>query len=741
MFRLLPVLIEYGVLELDRPFTYALNGDEECHKGYRVLVVFNRRPSIGFVLEEPQAVEGTLEEYNAEQKTRILPVESVLDKEPILNEELLELSKEASAYYLCPRIEMLKAMLPPSLRPNSVSLSKPKQVFKDYYVLRDADLSSFELDAHEKKLIEKFRQSGGRLKKSEITSKISLEKLLFKKIAVPEKDEVYRRPDVEASFQGVEELNPAQKAAYESILKTDKQVTLLEGVTGSGKTEIYIRLVQHELEQGRGSIVLVPEISLTDRLISRFKGIFGDRVALLHSGLSDSQKYDEYRRIASKKATIVVGARSAVFAPVDRLGLIVIDEEHSESYKQDVKPFYDARTIAQFRLKQDPSRKLVLGSATPSLEHRARAERGLFHFVRIDQRYNDVLLPDVSVVDLSDFSNIDYRSALLSLPLRAKLQETLGAQKQAILLLNRRGYSPVYICRKCQKVVSCPNCSVPLTYHKKEHALICHHCGYEVPADEFVCPHCSGREFTYNGFGTERIIEELQEFFPDARIVRFDADETRSKGKYHKILTDFSNGKYDIMVGTQMVAKGHDFPSVSFACALLADTSLEFPSYKAAEDTFDLLTQLVGRAGRREKGSAMIQTYSKDNPVLNYATKQDYDGFYAYEMQNRKERKYPPYVYLLKISVSASSSENAELAGRKIKGFLVAKILKDRLRAELLGPTVPYIEKVGLRYYRTLLLKYKDRSLVEKPLQELKGLDYGSKDIRLSLDVDPSSDA
>lgn len=741
MFRLLSVLIEYGVLELDRPFTYALLDDSACSKGFRVHVTFNKRPSIGFVLDEPKEVEGTLEEYNAARKTRILPIESVLDSQPILNGELLDLSQTASAYYLCPRIEMLKAMLPPSLRPNSVSLKKPKQAYQDWYVLNEEEIAKFELDRNEKKLVEKFRASGNRLKKSEITSKISLEKMLFKKIVVQEKDEVFRRPEVEASFQGIEELNPEQEQAYEKILSTPKQVTLLEGVTGSGKTEIYIRLVQNELEQGRGSIVLVPEISLTDRLISRFKGIFGDKVALLHSGLSDSQKYDEYRRIASKEARIVVGARSAVFAPVDHLGLIVIDEEHSESYKQDVKPFYDARTIAQLRLKQDPSMKLVLGSATPCLEHRARAEKGLFEFVRLDKRYNDVLLPDVSVVDLSDFSNIDYQSVLLSLPLRAKLQETLDARKQAILLLNRRGYSPVYICRKCQKVVSCPNCSVPLTYHKKEHALICHHCGYEVPVNEFVCPKCGGREFTYNGFGTERIMEELSGFFPSARIVRFDADETRSKGKYHRILTDFAAGKYDIMVGTQMVAKGHDFPSVSFACALLADTSLEFPSYKAGEDTFDLLTQLVGRAGRREKGSAMIQTYSKDNPVLLYATRQDYDGFYQYEMLNRKERKYPPYVYLLKISVSASSSQNAELAGRKIKGFLAAEILKKRLRAELLGPTVPYIEKVGLRYYRTLLLKYKDRSLVEKPLEELKDLDYGSKDIRLSLDVDPSSDA
>lgn len=744
MFRLLSVYVEYGVLSLNKMFDYALcDAGIKAEEGFRVVVDFNNRKIIGFIGEKPKEIEGTLEEYNKSTGRRIKEIDSVLDEEPILNEELLDLAKEASAYYLCPVIEMLKSMLPPSLRPNSVSLKKPKKSFVFYYELQEDKLNENNYDRNEKALIEKFKAHDGILRKNEITSPVSLAKLEHKGVVIFHEEENYRLPQIEESSKGLQELNAEQKQAFDSIVNSSKPVSLLEGVTGSGKTEIYIALVRKMEEEGKGSIVLVPEISLTDALIARMKSIFKDKVALFHSGLTDSEKYDEYRRLSYGQADVVIGTRSAIFAPVKNLGLIIIDEEHSESYKQDVKPFYDARTIAQMRIRMNPSSLLVFGSATPLIEHRARAERGYFNLVKLVHRYNDVKLPEVRIIDMTDFENIDLHSTLISIPLREKLKEVLEKKEQAILLLNRRGYSPVYTCRKCQKPLKCPECDIPLTYHKRENLLLCHHCGYSLSVMNLECPHCGGKDFIYNGFGTERVMEELKELFPGIRVVKFDADSTRTKGNYHKILTDFSLGKYDVMIGTQMVAKGHDFPSVSFACALMADASLNFPSYKADEDTFDLLTQLVGRAGRREQGYAYIQTYSPDNEVIRFATKQDYEGFYHYELDHRKEWHYPPYCSLLLLTVSSKNLEHCEQAVLRLKNYLSVQLqnhMNENWKLGIYGPSKPYVAKLNGRYERRLMLKIQHRERMEKMLEELTMFDFGTSDIKLAIDVDPSSD-
>ena len=740
MLQLLAVIIERGVMDLNHPFTYAYIGDRKILKGTRVRVKFGFSELIGFVVEEPKIFKTSLEEYLKSTSIKIREIEDIIDEQPILNDELIDLAKKVSAYYFCPFIEILKAMLPPSLRPDTSYINKPRRSFKDMYIYNEGfNPDSAELTANEKKLLDKFSSSSEGFKKSQITSKVAFESLLEKGMIKHIKVENLRRPEVESFSESVHSLNSEQEKAFKEIRGSSDGPFLLQGVTGSGKTEIYIRLIQDALDQNKGSLVLVPEISLTDMLISRLKGIFKDQIALIHSGLTDSQKYDEYIRIARGDALIVVGARSAVFAPIHNLGLLIIDEEHVESYKQDTMPFYDARKVALMRTKSKA--KLVFGSATPSLECRARADKGYYRLIRLDNRYNNVNLPSVDIVDLSDYHNIDYQSTMISIPLRKKIQECLDDHKQAILLLNRRGYSPTYICRKCQKPLVCPNCNIPLTYHRSEHLFKCHHCDYILEEKNLTCPNCQSHDFTYLGFGTERIVEQVQALFPKSRIVRFDADTAKKKGAYHRIITDFSIGKYDIMIGTQMVAKGHDFPNVRLAAALLADQSLMFPSYKANEDTFDLLTQLVGRAGRREgQGEAVIQTYNKDNDTIKLSCSQDYESFYRAEMINRHDRIYPPYVFLMTLIISGKDKEKTDKASWRIKNYLVGEIARPEKRAQVFGPSIPYIEKKANRYYRTIMIKYKSREKIEQSIAGISVLQLNASDIKVAIDVDPSSD-
>lgn len=737
-------MIEYGALALNRPFDYAYLGERKLVKGLRVLVPFGKGANLstGFIIEDPEDIQGTLEDYNAASKIKMKAISSVLDDEPILNDELLGLAKKASDYYLCPLISMLKTMLPPSLQPDKKSLKSPKIPYEDIcYISPKAALSAFSFDSYEKKVLARFSKPGEIIPRTAFSSKITLEKLIAKGVICQEK----RRKDKDLGISKIDvvshELNQEQEAAYEEILSGRDQKYLLQGVTGSGKTEVYIKLISSYLSKGFGCLVLVPEISLTDRMITLFKSLFGEKAALLHSGLSAGQKYQEYLRIALGEANLVVGARSAIFAPVKNLGLIILDEEHVESYKQDTSPFYDARKIAVMRVQGHEERKLVFGSATPSLDIRARADRGMYKLVKMEKRYNGVLLPSSDIVDLSDYHNIDYHSTLISIPLRKAIEEALNNRKQVILFLNRRGFSPMYICRKCQKPVKCPNCDVPLTYHKKDGKLSCHHCDYEIAASNLVCPHCGGKDFEYIGYGTERAANEVQALFPQAKIVRFDADTTRNKGEYHKIITAFASHEYDIMIGTQLVAKGHDFPDVGLAAALLADQSLSFPTYKADEDTFDLLTQLSGRAGRKdEQGLSLIQTYSPANPVILLAQKQDYESFYKYEMANRCQRQYPPYVFLADISISGTKLEAVADAARKAKNFLTVKLVMAGRKCNVYGPSDPFISKKGNRYYKALMIKYKIASDVHGVLMELQDMFLRQGDIKISIDIDPSSD-
>ena len=738
MFYLVDVIVERGVYSLNKPFTYAYLQDRQIKKGCRVKVKFNSSLIVGFIVNDPKQIDEDYNTYISKLPYKLNCVEEVIDDTPILNEDLLKLANQVSSYYFAPLVEVLKVMLPPSLRPNTTSFYKPKINYSYFYKVSDKEFDNT-LDFNKKKIYFKIKDAGF-IDKKDISKSKSLQFLLDNNYIKLESKQEYREVETNYEFTQVIDLNSQQKQVYNQIKDGEDKIYLLLGVTGSGKTEVYIKLVEDCLKKDEGCIVLVPEISLTDRLISKFKSIFGQKVALFHSGLSDGEKYDEYLRLANNIAKIAIGTRSCIFAPVHNLKLIVIDEEHVESYKQDNKPFYDARKVALFRSKIENC-KVIYASATPLIETKAKADKGIYKLLRLDSRFNKNPLPEVRIVDLSNYENIDYNSNLISIPLRKEIQNTLDNSKQAILLLNRRGYSPIYICRECQKIIKCPNCNIPLSYHKFEKIISCHHCDYQIEKDDLECPSCNSKDFTYTGFGTQRVEEEINKLFPKGRTIRLDLDTTRKKGAYHKILNDFNNGKYDIMIGTQMVAKGHDFPNVNLACSLLADQSLEIPSYKSNEDTFDLITQLVGRAGRKDsKGVAIIQTYSPTNDIIKLASKQNYDDFYKYEMELRHNRSYPPYVYLIDVTISAKQKSDVEKAAYKVKGFLVSQTFNKNKRASIFGPAIPFIEKLNNRYYRKIMIKYKDRNLIQPIIEEMLSLNLDSSDVKIVVDVDPSSD-
>ena len=409
---------------------------------------------------------------------------------------------------------------------------------------------------------------------------------------------------------------------------------LLYGVTGSGKTEIYLQSIQRVLEDGREGIVLVPEISLTPQMVNRFKGRFGDQVAVLHSGLSVGEKYDEWRKIQRKEVKVVVGARSAVFAPFENLGIIIIDEEHETSYKQEDNPRYHARDVAIERAKKHQC-PVVLGSATPSLESFARAEKRVYHLLTLSKRMNDQNLPDVKIVDMREELREGNRS-MFSRELFEKLQDRLMKKEQTVLFLNKRGHSSFVMCRDCGYVVQCPNCDISLTYHRYNQQMKCHYCGYEsvVPT---TCPECTSDHIRYFGTGTQKVEEELGKIFPEAKVIRMDVDTTSRKGSHEKLLTEFHEGQADILLGTQMIAKGFDFPNITLVGVLSADTMLHLPDFRSSEKTFQLLTQVSGRAGRHElAGEVVIQTYSPEHYSIELAGQQDFDLFYQKEMMVQK---------------------------------------------------------------------------------------------------------
>ncbi|WP_368251099.1 primosomal protein N' [Enterococcus sp. 2201sp1_2201st1_B8_2201SCRN_220225] len=533
--------------------------------------------------------------------------------------------------------------------------------------------------------------------------------------------ETYRDPFENREFEQTtalalnEDQLVAVTAINEAAQKQEARTFLLEGITGSGKTEVYLQSIAQVIAAGKSAIMLVPEIALTPQMVERFKSRLGDAVAVLHSALSQGERYDEWRKIERGEAKVVVGARSAIFAPLENIGLIIVDEEHEATYKQDETPRYHARDLAIWRggYHQCP---VVLGSATPSLESRARAQKNVYTLLRLRQRANpEASLPSVAIVDMKEeYSHKNPGN--FSQVLKEKIADRLANDEQIVLLLNRRGYSSFVMCRDCGHVVDCPNCDISLTLHMDVKRLRCHYCGHE-EAILNTCPECGSRKIRYYGTGTQKVQEELQGLFPDAKILRMDVDTTRKKGAHEKILRAFGEKKAQILLGTQMIAKGLDFPDITLVGVLNADTALNLPDFRASERTFQLLTQVSGRAGRAEKaGEVLIQTFNPEHYAIQLAQQQDYEAFYQQEMFIRHQSGYPPYYYTVKITVS---HEEEQKAAQKL--FLLANELSKQLtpQAIFLGPTPGNVARVKKRYYYQLIIKYKKEPYLQQALEQI----------------------
>lgn len=557
----------------------------------------------------------------------------------------------------------------------------------------------------------------------------------------------YRIPEVSFSSKASNEivLTDAQQKAFNELLlkyRNGSGASLLYGITGSGKTSVFLKLIDEVINEGRQVIVMVPEIALTPQMMSIFKGRYGNEVAIFHSALSAGERKDEYRRAANGEVKIVVGTRSAVFAPFNNLGLIVIDEEQEHTYKSESSPRYHTKDVAKFRAANHNA-LLLLSSATPSIESYSNAVRGAYSLHTLAERYGSAVLPDVTVVDMKKDKQSGNKYAISSELLEA-LEKNLNDKKQSILLINRRGYNTFAACDSCGSVITCPSCSISMTYHSANNRLMCHYCGYSAPFMN-TCPDCGKNDVRYSGFGTQKIEKEIEELLPEARVLRMDTDSTSSRQEFEKGLSDFSDGKYDIMLGTQMVAKGLDFEKVTLVGVISADQQLNNDDFRSEEKTFDLLTQVVGRAGRGEnKGTAIIQTMTPENHIIRLAQKQDYNTFYENEIIIRKTMLYPPYCDLCSVCF-ISENENSALKCSKeflteLRGITAEKYINQKII--VLGPMPPRLSKINNKFRYRIIIKCKNskdfRSMISELLIKF-GKNNKFRDVTLTADINPEN--
>lgn len=712
-------------------YTYAVPWELEplVEPGVAVRVPFGSRPDVGgFVVRFPA-------EPPPAQARAILGVASG----NLLPPAMTPLLDWVAEHYMASRYQVYSAALPRGLL-----RGRPASRLQLHAILRDPDPASGDIvqageppTARQAAVLDHIRAAGGVLAVADLTrelrvSRSTLESLARRGWLALEMRAVRRtRPHVQTPQDSVP-LTPEQKAAVEAIAAgRPGEIFLLHGVTGSGKTEVYLQVIARTLAEGRRAIVLVPEISLTPQTISRFAARFGDRVAVLHSGLSDGERFDEWTRARSGEARVVVGARSAVFAPVENLGLIILDEEHDGAYKQEQAPRYHARAVA-LRRSQLEGCKVVLGSATPSLEAWQATQRGSIRLLQLPARVCGLPLPPVQIVDMRLEIQEGHRGMFSRALVRA-LEDVLAAGEQAIILLNRRGYAPIVLCPACGSAAECPHCSVSLTFHKGEQALRCHYCGFARAASP-RCPHCGGWITRYVGAGTQRVTEALSAIYPTARLLRLDRDTTARKDAHFEILESFSRGEADILVGTQMVAKGLDFPRVSLVGVLAADAALRLPDFRSAERTFQLVTQVAGRAGRSRPGRVVVQAYAPDHPALAAAAAHDFHAFLRSELDSRRLLGYPPFGRIAVVTISAKSARHASEAAGDLRNAL------DGAPADILGPAPAALEQLHGQYRFQIVLKTRNlpgtRSALRKAIDLVAGR---RRHVRIAVDIDAVS--
>ncbi len=717
-------LVELEHVFIDKTFTYKINKEQLplLKVGMRVVVPFGKQTLEGFVLKIYENKDVSLE-------NKLKEIISIVDTYPILNEELLTLGKYISKTTLCSLMTSYQAMLPKALKAKKKVNMTPKY---DTYICINYGMynNDIKFNASQEKILELLKEN--KKVKKEVLNKISVSSvntLLKKNILLEEKEENYRYNlinEEKIKFN----LNEEQQKVYKEIFNfiNTNETFLLYGVTGSGKTNVYMKVIEDVIKNNKTAILLVPEISLTPQIIKRFTSYFSN-IAVLHSGLSDGEKYDEWRKINEGKVNIVIGARSAIFAPLKNIGVIIIDEEHSQTYKQENNPRYNAIDIAKERCKYHNC-PLILGSATPSLESFARAKKGVYKLLELKNRYNNNSLPKVEIIDMN--KEFKKASGYFSNTLIDQIKETLERNEQVILFLNRRGYSSFLTCSSCGYVEKCPNCDISLTYHKSSNMLRCHYCGYATKRKK-LCPKCQ-EEFKDYGIGTEKVEEELKSLIKDAKIIRMDVDTTTTKNAHSKIINSFLEEKYNILVGTQMIAKGLDFPNVTLVGVLNADIGLNFPDFRSSETTFSLLNQVLGRSGRGNKeGKVLIQTFNPEHYAIAYTKNHDYLGFYNEEMKIRKILKYPPYYYICSIKII---SKDYNLASKS--SYDVVNYLKQNIKNEIiLGPSVCNVFKLNNNYRFQIIIKYKDVNNILEYLTNIEHHYFNKKDIKVEIDFNP----
>lgn len=786
------VIVDVPLMQTDRPYSYAVPKEFSTmlEIGMRVHVPFGKANRL---------IQGIVVGLVEERTIGLKEIVEVLDFTPVLNEEQLWLAEELRKSVFSYKISILKAMLPGFLNSSydKILHARPALTKEDrMLIFGNVDQRHFssldktlqakvmrltrqgaiqlEYQATDQKHIKTekwYRVHHERLGQLDIPNRAKKKQAL--RSLLQNQTSLQRLADLKETFsrevihyfieqdvlQVIEKevsrsetyfenisatsalvLNEEQKVAVQAITQqighTGKPF-LLEGVTGSGKTEVYLQVIQEALSRGKTAIMLVPEISLTPQVTNRFISRFGKKVAILHSGLSNGEKYDEWRKVERGEAQVVVGARSAIFAPLKNIGAIIVDEEHEASYKQDSNPRYHARDVALLRAKYNQA-VLVLGSATPSLESRARAGKGVYHFLQLTKRANpQAQIPEVEIVDFRDYIGQNEASDFTPVLLEA-IKDRLEKKEQVVLMLNRRGYSSFVMCRECGAVDSCPNCDISLTLHMDTKSMNCHYCGFSkgIPHS---CPNCSSRSIRYYGTGTQKAYDELVEAFPQARILRMDVDTTRKKGSHEQILKKFEERHADILLGTQMIAKGLDFPNVTLVGVLNADTALNLPDFRSSERTFQLLTQVAGRAGRAEKaGHVIIQSYNPRHYAIVFAKNQDYEGFYAYEMGVRRQLSYPPYYFT--VGITLSHKIEAEVIK---KSYEVLNLIRSGLsnKVLVLGPTPKPIARTHNLYHYQLIIKYRFEEHLQDVLNQV--LDWtqekDNQNLRLIIDKEPQN--